>query len=77
MVIETRANIGDLIYYMYDNRVCSSHVRRICIEITDVIESKSNTRVIHCEYITHHGTYEEEKIFLSKRSLVESLMDEE
>lgn len=81
MKIETKANIGDIIFYLTDNRVHSARVQVIKI----IIEEKVNTTtgglertiIQYHEYKTCHGVFWSGDIFLSKRELAESLIGDE
>lgn len=65
--VKTKYNIGDKVWYIYDNRVQALDVTGVRISI----ESEDECKV---EYILHYdGHQPEEKLFRSKKELLESL----
>lgn len=70
MKIVTNANIGDMIYFLHENKVVSYKVINICINANDLnisirydVESNSNS----CKYVYDHLA------FLTKEELLASL----
>lgn len=89
MNITTKANVGELVYYLNDNRVHSANVLSIKIVVNQCDKEKKNfvatkeqqqfwKRFGNSEtiYSTCHGEWDENRIFLSHKELVESLLEE-
>ena len=73
MIIETRYNIGDRVWFMHDNKVKSE----IIIKIDVVIEKDMNCTGVHksIEYslFNYSRYYTEDKLFHTKEELLKSL----
>lgn len=70
MKIETSHNIGDLVYFMHDNKIVSANVHTISANCTSRAQS--------VQYIVKWGHNESliltsEKVFSNKKSLLDSL----
>ena len=78
MTIETKADLGQMIYYLNDNRVHFAPVKRITFSILrqGYGESENKKPISLTEYETCHGKFLEENVFLSRKELAESLMKE-
>lgn len=72
MTIETKYNIGDKVWFMYDNSVRSATV----IKIDVLIEKNKNRTSIHktISYgLFDYFKYPEDKLFPTKKELLKSL----
>ena len=68
MKIETKANIGNKIFYLQDNKVCNSYVQSVQIAIT------SYPGEVFIQYLVSHGNLIEEKnIFTSIKDLASAI----
>lgn len=76
MTIETKANIGDTIYFMEDNKVQSSKVYFIAIDVSKKKDewTKTECSSVKISYTTEQRTIiQEELAFTSKEDLLKSL----
>ena len=74
MKIEIKANIGDEIFFMHENKVTSSTVIDILINVIEQKDLYSYTTVTKIIYTTKLlPKILEEDAFLSKQELLESL----
>lgn len=74
MKIETKANIGDEIFFMHENKVTSSTVIDILINVIEQKNLYSYTTVTKIIYTTKQlPKILEECAFLSKQELLDSL----
>lgn len=74
MDIKTKANIDDIIYFMSENKVTTSVVRYIKIEVKDTQTEFGPRQMTDITYHTSHGhKIQEEETFLTKQALLESL----
>ena len=69
MTVETKFNIRDTVWYIYNNKICSSMISSIRVGIKEY-----GTSVIYC-VPTLNGSIdlEEKLIFSSKEELIKSL----
>lgn len=74
MNINTKASIGDTIFFMVNNRVTFEEVKHIKIDICKkqhLYEEKTNITII---YSTNNDSkIHEKEVFLSKQELLDSL----
>lgn len=72
MKIETKASVGETIYYLCDNRLHSAPVQTITVNVSkkDILSKEIEVDI---RYHTCHGQYQESKVFLTKRQLAEDL----
>ena len=76
MTIETKANIGDTIYFMEDNKVQSSKVCFIAIDVSQKRNewTREEDSSVKISYTTEQRTIiQEELAFTSKEDLLKSL----
>jgi len=84
--IKTKANIGDNIFYIDDNRPCSAPVISIKVVLNESdAEKKASTEEQKkiwlafgsacVEYKTIHGRYFESQIYLTREDLGEAIAD--
>ena len=66
MKIETKFNIGDKVYYMYDNNICKGTVDHLSISIT----RGSNT----INYFISTNWYKEKDVYKTKDDIIEKLI---
>ena len=67
MVIETKANVDDVLWFIAHNHVHSAVVSKITINITKGNEGMEYSFLHRSEYL------DEKKVFLSKEELLKSL----
>ena len=67
MVIETKFNIKDTVYFMKDNKVLSNRIRHLHIEVNTTIPKIRYTIEDQRDFILEH------LLFNSKEDLLESL----
>ncbi|MGL4779906.1 MAG: hypothetical protein ACRCXN_03635 [Bacteroidales bacterium] len=72
MTIETKFNIGDTVWYLYDNKVLQGVIVHIELQIdgNDSYEEKCH---IKAEHHQRQYMYYAEKLFPSKEELLKSL----
>lgn len=74
MTIETKANIGDEIYFMENNKVTMSTVKYIKIEIREQPTQFGSKTIINKTYqVANTASLDESQIFLTKQELLDSL----
>lgn len=74
MDIKTKADIGDITYFLADNKVVTAVVRHINIEVTEQSSQFGSTTNIVILYSTDTSNKVYEKdIFLTKQDLLDSL----
>ena len=66
LTIQTKAKVGDTIYYLFDSFCCSSKVQHIQINTTG---SDNYHNGIKIEYKTSQGNIEDKNVFLSREEL--------
>ena len=67
VLVKTKYNIGDIVWYISNNKVQSLDVTGVRISVESADECK-------VEYILHYDWHQpEEKLFRSKTELIESL----
>lgn len=81
MEISTKANVGDVIFYLNDNKVKSAPALYIGVHVgkEDVVILNSGTKQLTTKitYKTCHGTFEESRVYLSKEDMSKALMDDQ
>lgn len=84
MKLETKANVGDVVFYIRDNVVCSAPVRAIQVRVAEddfsPIKKGSSydpfdVKSIGIIYFTCHGRIREQELFTSKEELAEAIID--
>ena len=71
MTINTKYNIGDIVYSMYDNKVICEHIADI---LTATVKDHKGKLVTEIKYKTNNSRYiKEDKVFTSKEELLKSL----
>lgn len=85
MNLETKANPGDLVYYIRDNKVCSAPVRAIQIRVAEdnfsAVKKGNNNydpfdpSSVGIIYFTCHGRIRENELYLSKEELAEAIVN--
>lgn len=74
MKIETKAMIGDEIYFMENNKVAMSTIKHIKIEIREEPTQFGTKTIINKTYqVANTARLDESQIFLTRQSLLESL----
>ena len=69
MVVETKYMIGDKVWFMSGNRICSGLVRGVYI-------THNNDKTDIMYELNHDSTYSENELFESKDKLKKKLYDE-
>lgn len=76
MKIETKYNIGDKVFFLNHNKVEQSMIQSIEIILTNVFDTKGTKLFTRISYILcpeFSGTYYENRLFLTKEDLLNSL----
>ena len=74
MQITTAANIGDEIFFLADNKVKTSIIRHIKIEIIEEYSQfGTKNKVLILYYTSDENTIYEHNAFLTKQELLDSL----
>lgn len=77
MKLETKFNIGDEVFFVKDNRVTSSKVTAVKIEVNQKLGFVTEIVTYGLECDRHNGQYEqdhlEDLLFPTKQSLLDSL----
>lgn len=71
MVIETKYDIGDELFYMKDNKIHHSYVWEIGYKETMIGAGVRVKTIIY--NMNTHGDYKEEQLFKTKEELIKSL----
>jgi hypothetical protein len=78
MIIQTKANVEDEIFYLDKNKICSAKVVGIKIYIIDEKTPKQihgiSEDIFGINYVTVHGHFKEDQIFLSPDEVTENLL---
>lgn len=72
MNITTLANVYDTVYVLKDNKVVETIVTYICVEVYMKDRDFMSTNTV-INYQTNSGKFTEDKIFLTKQALLDSL----
>ena len=74
MEITTKANIGDEIFFLADNKVKISTIRHIKIEVTDIITNfGTEDHIVILYHTSDKSIIYEHNVFLTKQELLDSL----
>lgn len=76
MIIETQADVGDIVWYITDNMAMSSKVSRIDVAIVNTasdIESVAEPKII-IQYSTTHGKFNPERVFKTREDLANFIL---
>ena len=72
MDIKAKYNLGQTMFYMKDNKVETSAIRQIRIDVWYNRDNNIKERISYCLFSSDHF-YEEEDLFLTKEELLKSL----
>lgn len=73
MTINTKANIGDTVYFLYQNKVETAVVRHIKINVAEEQTQFIVGEKVFIDYSINGFSKAEEDIFLTKQELLDSL----
>ena len=72
MDIKTKYDLGQSVFFMKDNKVETSAIKQIRIDVWYNKDNEMRMR-IHCYLFSGDQAYEEDNLFLTKEELIESL----
>ena len=78
MKIETKANVGDTVFYIFHNKVCSSDVQYVNIHISNEKRGAMAVEAIKVEVkykVCHSDNVLESNIYTSKEELAQAVLD--
>ncbi len=65
-MMTNKFNIGNVVFYMCENKVCNGKIKSIYLRDSDA-------KNIYIEYSTHSGSFREDMVFKTKSELIKSL----
>ena len=72
MDIKPKYDLGQSVFFMKDNKVETSTIRQISIDVWYNRDNNIKERISYCLFSTDHF-YEEKDLFLTKEELLKSL----
>lgn len=76
MTIETKYNIGDEVFTLYDNRVTTLKIWGIDINIEEGFDGQytlpTKVKIVYYDFGKHHS-FDEQSVFPTKEELLKSL----
>ena len=75
MVIETKYNVGEDVFFMRDNRILHGNITAILIKVASIPDSTKKVEYEICTYGTGIKTvfYSENSLYTTKQELLSSL----
>lgn len=70
MIIQTKFNVSDIVYFIWNNQVCNAFITSINIQVTKTHSIKIRYTV---SYKDLTASLCEESLFLTKKELIKSL----
>ena len=75
MIITTKADIHDKIYYMYNNKIATGIISEILIKTTNINDVTTiQYKIINESRVVHPSFYFEDDVYLSKKELINFLL---